>query len=286
MSNITILGLGAMGSRMAEKLLTAGHSLTVWNRTANKATALLELGATTAATPAAAVQEADVVISMVRDNKASESVWLGEHGALAAMPKHAIAIESSTLSPSWIKQLHTSAQQLGIELIEAPVAGSRSQVENAVLIYFLAGNHDAKTQVTPILKTMASNIHDCGSIGQAAAIKLAVNTLFGVQVALMAELVTMLIKQSNSTEQALEIIASTPVCSPAAALSAKAILNKQYAPMFPIELVEKDFFYALELAEAMGMKLPVSEATHELYQHAIHQGFGDSNINGVAQLFE
>ena len=105
MAKISVLGLGAMGSRMASNLLRAGHSVTVWNRTPDAAAALVTAGAKQAATPKEAASHADFVLTMVRDNEASRKVWLSDDGALAGMKKGAIAIESSTLTPSWTREI-------------------------------------------------------------------------------------------------------------------------------------------------------------------------------------
>ena len=121
MSNIAFLGLGAMGSRMAAHLIKAGHKLTVWNRTPKAAEALLAAGATWAKTPAEAARGADFVIAMVRDDAASRSVWCDPAtGALAAMQPGAIAIESSTLSVCWMRELGRLAQACRIGFVEAP----------------------------------------------------------------------------------------------------------------------------------------------------------------------
>ena len=123
MSEISVLGLGAMGSRMASNLLKAGHSVTVWNRTHDAATNLVATGAKRAATPKEAATGADFVIAMVRDNEASREVWLSsDGGALTGMKKGALAIESSTLTPSWTRELGGEAAQRGGRSSEAEVA--------------------------------------------------------------------------------------------------------------------------------------------------------------------
>ena len=122
MKNVAFLGLGAMGIRMAANILKAGHQVTVWNRTPSKAEELVINGAKLADTPRQAAQDADFIIAMVRDDNASKEVWLApDTGAFDSMKKGAIAIDSSTLSVSWVKELNQHASERNIPFIEAPV---------------------------------------------------------------------------------------------------------------------------------------------------------------------
>src|SRR5215472_15628606 len=118
---VALLGLGTMGHGMAANLLKAGFPLTVWNRTKTKAEPLVKAGANVADSPAQAAKNATVVIAMLADDTASRAAWLGPEGALAAMPSQSIAVECSTLSPDWIRELHSTASQRGVRMAEAPV---------------------------------------------------------------------------------------------------------------------------------------------------------------------
>ncbi|MEL6494802.1 MAG: NAD(P)-dependent oxidoreductase [Cyanobacteria bacterium J06623_7] len=286
MAEVTILGMGAMGSRMALSLIKAEHQVTVWNRHSDKTKKIVAVGAKVAATPRAAVQNADYVISMVRDDTASQAVWLGEMGALASMKPEAIAIASSTLTTAWVKELGQKFQQQGIAFIDAPVAGTRPQAEAAQLIYFVGGDPTICDRARPILQAMGSQIHYVGDIGSGMAIKLAVNSLFAVQVSAMAEIMQMMHHSGIDKARAREVIAATPICSPAAALAGQAIVAQKFAPLFPIELVEKDLNYSLAQSFKAKADLPLIVATQKIYQRAIERGYGEDNITGVAQLYQ
>ncbi|TAG74080.1 MAG: NAD(P)-dependent oxidoreductase, partial [Burkholderiales bacterium] len=175
MKKVAFLGLGAMGSRMAKRLLDSGAvSLSVWNRSPDAANAFATLGARVADTPASAASDADVVISMVTDDYAARNVWLAESGgALAAMKAGSIAIESSTVSPEWIQELHASTIVRNIHVIDAPVAGSRPQAEAGQLIFMLGGDERAIESVHDVLAPMASAVHVVGDVGKGATLKLA-----------------------------------------------------------------------------------------------------------------
>jgi 3-hydroxyisobutyrate dehydrogenase len=159
MSKVTVLGMGAMGSRMALSLLKAEHEVTVWNRNRHKTESLVQAGAKVADTPRTAVKNADFVISMVRDDEASKQVWLNsETGALLGLPKNAVAIESSTLTVAWIKELAQQFSDRQIAFLDAPVAGTLPQADAAQLIYFVGGDVEIFTKAQPILETMGGKL--------------------------------------------------------------------------------------------------------------------------------
>lgn len=283
MAKIAVLGLGAMGSRMAARLLAAGHELCVWNRDSARAEVLAEAGAEVAPTPAAAVRRAAVVIAMLRDDEASRRVWLDPStGALAAMPIAAVAIESSTLGIAWVRELAGHCRAQDKAFIDAPVAGSRDRAETGQLIYFVGGETAVVERVEPILLAMGSAVHHAGPAGSGAAVKLMVNALFGVQVAALAELLGCLRQLGVDPATALALLASTPVCSPAALRSGEAMLAGRFAPMFPIDLVRKDFGYVIE---AMGARAPLAAAAHGVFSEAVAQGLGAMNITAVSRLY-
>lgn len=286
MSKVTVLGMGAMGSRMALSLLKAGHQVTVWNRNLDKTESLVKAGAKVTDTPRTAVENAEFVISMVRDDEASKQVWLNsETGALLELPKNAVAIESSTLTVAWIKELAQQFKKQNLSFLDAPVAGTLPQADAAQLIYFVGGDVETFSKAQPILQTMGSAIHHAGIVGSGMTIKLAVNTLFGIQISALGELIGLMKGCGLDEAKAIEILTSTPVCSPAAKGAAAGILARNFAPLFPIELVEKDLSYAVNTVQVNGGKLPIAAATQQTFREAIQQGYGANNITGIAQLY-
>jgi len=286
MANITFMGVGAMGSRMALNLIRAGHNVCVWNRSADRSTPLIEAGASAANSSREAAKNADFVISMLRDNEASRRAWSeSNNGALAGMKAGAVAIECSTLTVEWVRELYQRCAEKNIALLDAPVAGSRPQAEAAQLIFFVGGDKTALEQAQPVLNSMGSTIHYAGSSAAGASVKLAINALFGIQLAAMAELIGFFRGAGLDASLAVDILAATPVCSPAAKLAAGAMLAGKFAPLFPIELVDKDFSYALASAEKGGTAVPMMQAAGNIYKKALAKGFGGDNITGVAKLY-
>jgi 3-hydroxyisobutyrate dehydrogenase len=285
MSKISFLGLGAMGSRMASNLLKAGHSVTVWNRTPYTATALVSAGATLVATPKEAATSADFVIAMLRDNDASREVWLSvDSGALTGMKTGAVAIESSTLTPSWTRELGGLAAERSVKFLEAPVVGSRPQAEAAKLIYYIGGDESTLKLAEPVLKAMGESIHFVGPIGSGALVKLATNALLGVQVTALAELIGLLRSAGADVAAAIKAISSTAAWSPAANNLSASMLTRNFAPQFPIELIEKDFGYAVDTASSPAA-VPTIAAARGVFQRAIESGLGEKNMTSVVLQF-
>ncbi|WP_186075035.1 NAD(P)-dependent oxidoreductase [Burkholderia gladioli] len=285
MAKISILGLGAMGSRMAANLIKAGHQVTVWNRSPQAAHALIEAGARAARTPKEAAGEADFVIAMVRDNDASRQVWLDpDTGAMAGLSADAIAIESSTLTAEWVRELGAQMAGSGRLLLEAPVVGSTPQADAAQLTYLVGGDAGTFARTEAVLKAMGSTIHHVGPLGAGALTKLATNTLLGIQVTVLAELIGMLKRADADVARVLEVVATTPVWSMAAGRLSGLMLAVNFAPQFPVELIEKDFGYTLQAAGS-DAAAPTIAAARGVFRKAIERGFGQDNMTGVVKLF-
>lgn len=285
MANVSVLGLGAMGSRMAANLIKAGHRVTVWNRSPQAVAALVGAGAKAAQTPREAAAGADFVVAMLRDNEASRQVWLdADTGALQGICSKAVAIESSTLTAEWIRDLGTQMSGRGVSLLEAPVVGSTPQAEAAQLIYFAGGDAVTFARTEPVLQAMGSAITHVGPLGYGALAKLSTNTLLGIHVTAIAELIGMLKHSNADVARVLEAVATTPVWSAVAARVSASMLAGNFAPQFPVELIEKDFGYTLQTAGS-DSSAPTIAASRNVFRAAVEQGLGKDNMTAVVKLF-
>jgi 3-hydroxyisobutyrate dehydrogenase-like beta-hydroxyacid dehydrogenase len=287
MKRIAVLGAGAMGARLVQNLLSADYLVVVYNRTADKVKPLVAKGAVYAATPKAAAEQADIVISMVSDDDVSRMVWLDpEIVAIRGFETGKIAIESSTLTVGWTQELAAALSSRGIAFLDAPVVGSRPQAEASKLVYLVGGEAETLSQVQPVLLAAGgASVYHVGATSQGMAMKLAVNALFGIQLAAMAETIGMLTKSGITAENAMACLEELPILSPAAKLAGNLMLSQNHAPLFPIELVEKDFRYVLQTAEALNAAMPAAEAVRDVYRGAISSGYSNDNITGIIQLF-
>ena len=282
---IAVLGLGAMGSRMAARLLAAGHELTVWNRTAVAAEALAAAGARVAATPRAAAAGQDIVIAMLRDDAAAGEVWLGAEGALAGMPPGAVGVECSTLSLPGVQALARAFDGAGRAFVDAPLAGSRPQAEAGTLIFLAGGAADVVDALRPVLMAMGGAVHHAGDTGAGCLAKLYVNAMFGAQLALTGEAVGLIRKAGVDPAPIIAAFGETPVASPAVKLAGPAMLGHAFPAAFPIDLVAKDFAMLARTAEGVSAPVPVSAELGRVFAAARDEGLGDLNITGIVRRY-
>jgi 3-hydroxyisobutyrate dehydrogenase len=281
--NVALLGLGTMGAGMAANLLKAGFPLSVYNRTAAKAEELTGLGARAASTPAEAAKGASVIISMLADDTASREVWLGKDGALSAAQKSATLIESSTVSPSWIAEFAKLAEQHGVNLLDAPVTGSRMQAEAGQLSFLVGGRDAALETAMPILEAMSKEIVHLGPVGSGAKMKLINNFLCGVQVASLAEGLVWIERSGLDREKALAVLKTGAPGSPLLGAISARMVSKAYAVNFLLKLMTKDLFYAQNEAAQYDVDLRTAEVARGLFEAAIAQGFGDQDMASVIE---
>ena len=280
---VSVLGLGAMGSRLAARLIDAGHAVTVWNRTPATADAIQ--GATAAGTARAAAAASDVVLSMVRDDEASRDVWDGPDGALAGLRPAALAVEMSTLTPERARQWGGAVAQRGGRPLDAPVVGTRPHVEAGVLTVLAGGDADALDDARPVLGAFAGSVHHVGPVGAGMAAKLAVNALFAVQAAAVAEALAGLAAEGFDLGDAAALLAQMPTASPAADRLGELMAEGATAPNFPVSLVAKDLGYGRAMVEAAGVESDVIAATERAFRRAQETGSGDLDIAAIARLY-
>ncbi|MEM1180329.1 MAG: NAD(P)-dependent oxidoreductase [Acidobacteriota bacterium] len=282
---VAFLGLGAMGSRMAQRLIGAGFQVTVYSRTADRAEPLREAGASVARTPREAAENARVVIAMVTDDAASRAVWLDpDTGALAALGDGDVAIDASTLTPDWARQLAQSTAEVGARLLDAPVVGTRPQADAGQLIFLVGGEADTYRRATPVLEVMGQHRH-AGPPGHGMAIKLAANAYFALQVAGLSEALGLAVKSGLDLSAAAQILGGLPTTSPALGGVIAQIEAGSYAPLFPVDLVAKDLDYVVTTGTRVDAPTPLSRATLECFKSIGGQGYGHENISAVARLF-
>jgi 3-hydroxyisobutyrate dehydrogenase len=282
---IALLGLGIMGTGMAGNWLKKGFALTVWNRTASRAAGLAEKGATVAATPRAAVADADVVVAMVAEDAASRDVWLGADGALAGMKPGAIAIESSTLTPDWIRELAAAAAAAGLRFLDSPVMGSRGAAADGKLTLFVGGEAETLAAARPALEAVGTIAAHLGPAGSGATWKLIGNMMGAVQVALIGEAVAMADAAGLDRDAVARLIANGGTGSPLVQMKMPRLLEHRYGDTdFALRLMLKDTRYGLALAEKLGTPLRLLPAASALYARADAEGHGEEDFAAVATV--
>ncbi|WP_242123612.1 NAD(P)-dependent oxidoreductase [Sphingobium sp. Sx8-8] len=280
---IAILGLGIMGMGMARRLLQAGDAVTVWNRSPARAASLVEAGARQAESPVDAATGADYVIAMVADNDASRSVWLGPQGALAAMARGKVAIDSSTLDPGWVETLAVEMKAAGVHFVEAPVTGSKVQAEGGTLRFFVGSDPESLALARPVLDSMGNGVTHLGPAGSGAVLKLANNVMAGIQVAAFAEALALVEAKGLDREQAANLLRNGAPGSPMVGLMADRMLARNYDPNFLIPLMAKDLGYGEALLASAGIRSGLAAAARARFLEAEQAGLGDRDIAAVVE---
>ena len=281
---VSVMGLGIMGAGMAGQLVAKGFDVTVWNRNPAKGVRFAKLGARVATTPADAANGADLVISMLAEDVASRGVWLGGEGALASMRAGAIAIESSTLTIDWVRELAAAAHSRGIGFLDAPVTGSKLQAESGSLAFLVGGPSDLLARARPAFEAMSGSIAHLGPVGSGATMKLINNFLCGVQVASLAEAMAMAERSGLDVRQAAAVLGAGSPGSPLVKMVAQRMLDRAYEPNFFVPLMAKDLAYAREAFGRAGFELKSAEVAREAFLAAERAGFGEKDIASIVEL--
>jgi len=280
---VAILGLGIMGSGMANRLLSSGFHVIVFNRSREKSLSLAKAGALVAESPKDAAARADVVLSMVADDNASRAVWLGANGALAGASAGSILIESSTLSVGWVKELSALASQHGCEFLDAPVTGTKPHAASGELFFMVGGPGAALEKVRGVLSVLGREVLHLGPVGSGALVKLINNFVCGVEAASFAEAIALVDRSGLDREKCLAVLENSALASPLIKRIVSSMKTNDYAPNFPLKLMTKDLGYAISEANSAGAQLKTAAPALEVFQHAAAEGLGDLDFSAVVK---
>jgi 3-hydroxyisobutyrate dehydrogenase len=283
MDRVALMGLGTIGRGMGGQILKAGFPLTVYNRTPERASELLKRGARLASSPKQAAKNADIIIAMVSDDGASRQVWLGEQGALSAAKPGAIAIECSTISPVWVRELAATAQEKGCHFLDAPVTGSKVHAGSGELLFLVGGDAAILECARHVLKVMSPNTIHLGPCGSGALIKLINNCVCGIQAASLAEALALIERSGLNRENALEILTDGAPGSPLLKIISSRMTTEEYAVNFALPLIQKDLSYAIEEARTHDLSFRTGAAASEWFAKAQERGWGERNFSSVVE---
>lgn len=278
---VAILGLGLMGTGMAGRLLSADFTLTVYNRTPEKAAPLAKAGAKVAGSPREAAASSDVVLSMVADDDASRGVWLGEKGALAGAASGTVLIESSTLTVGWIKELAVAAAQHGCELLDAPVTGTKPHAASGELRFLVGGSAAALETARPVLSVLGQEIVHLGPTGSGALMKLINNFVCGVQLASLAEAVSLIGAGGLDRDKALAVLTTGAPASPLVKTASARATSGDPTVNFFLRLMAKDISYAMAEGAARGVPMQTAASALAVFKNAIAAGRGEMDLSEI-----
>jgi len=268
-AKIGFIGLGKMGHGMAGRMLDAGFDVALWNRNPAKADALISRGARRAATPAEAARAADAIVSMVADDEASRAVWLGADGVAMAANAGAVAIECSTVSHQHALDLAAALRARGLIYIDCPVTGLPDAAARGELTLLIGAEPSDLDTARPYLAPLGRTIRHFGPVGTGTVYKLINNLMGAIQIAGIAEGIA--IAEQAGLDMALvrEAIVGSVVASPQVLRHAPRMIDRDFAnATFTAALRHKDARYAIELAKALRLELPLSRAAVASYARA------------------
>jgi 3-hydroxyisobutyrate dehydrogenase len=281
---VAFLGLGNMGQGMAARLLTGGHTLTVYNRTATRAAPLMALGARVAESPSDAAQGADVIVGMTANDESSRALWLGAEGALAAKNSpDALCIECSTLSHDWVLELAAQVQTRGFRYVDAPVTGLPDAAASGTLTLLVGAEPENLDAARPILTSLATRVLHFGPVGQGTVYKLMINLMGAVQIGAAAEGLALAQNAGLDLKQVADAIGSGQAASPQVVRNVRRFVAGDHATNvnFTPALRLKDIEYGLRLARRLGASHEFGAAAERLYRRALELGFAGDNESRI-----
>ncbi len=283
MENLGFVGLGVMGSRMVKRLLVAGHAVTGYNRTKPKAQWLLDSGMKWADTPRAVAEKTDIVFSMVANTTALRAVTGGQDGIVMGLGTGKIYVDMSTVSPAAIRELAQQVEARGARMLDAPVSGSVSTLEEGKLSFMVAGDQQALARVDPILKDIGPKVTYVGSSGLAVSMKVATNLSLAVQMLAFSEGVLLAEKSGITRETAVEVLLNSVIASPMVKYRGPFVLRMPDEAWFDVNMMQKDLLLALEMGRDLDVPLPTTAITNEMLTAARALGLEKKDF---AALFE
>lgn len=284
MERIAVLGLGIMGGGMAANWLRKGYPTAVWNRTRAKAEALTKEGAIVAATPAEAAKDADFIVAMVADDAASREVWLGKDGALAAAKPGATIIESSTLTPGWVRELAAAAAAKGLGFIDAPVTGSKQAAAEGQLTFLVGGEAAAVDKARPVLAAVGKGTQHLGPVAAGSTWKLINNMMVAIEIAGLAETMALAAKAGLDAKLVASLVETSGFFSGVIKGKLPRMVERNYAaPDFSLGLMLKDVRYVADMAKRLGIDLKLAPAAGVLLADAEREGLGGEDVAAVAE---
>ncbi|MED6125469.1 Glyoxylate/succinic semialdehyde reductase 2, chloroplastic [Stylosanthes scabra] len=283
---VGFLGIGIMGSPMAQNLLKAGVDLTVWNRTKSKCEPLISLGAKYMSSPEEVAASCDLTFAMLADPHSAVDVACGNHGAANGMAPGKGYVDVSTVDVDTSKLISQHIKATGALFLEAPVSGSKKPAEDGQLIFLTAGDRNLYETVAPLLDIMGKSKFYLGDVGNGAAMKLVVNMIMGSMMASFSEGLLLSQKVGLDPKVLVEVVSQGAISAPMYSMKGPSMIQSVYPTAFPLKHQQKDLRLALGLAESVSQATPIAAAANELYKVAKSHGLSDEDFSAVIEALK
>ena len=263
MANLGYIGLGAMGSRMADRLLSKGHTVTGYNRTKAKAQALLDKGMQWGESPRAVAAAADVIFVMVTDTKALQAVVDGPDGLLAGLGPGKVVVDMSTVSPDASRAVSEQVRARGAAMVDCPISGSVSTLEAGKVTMMVGGDKQTYEKVHPLLLDIGPKATWVGPNGMAVSMKIALNLCIGVQLLAFSETILLAEKSGIDRQTAIDVFMSSVLASPMLQYRGPFAMGLPKEAWFDVNMMQKDTSYALDMGKQLGVALPTAAIANQ-----------------------
>ncbi len=283
MGNLGYIGLGVMGGRMADRLLTKGHRVTGYNRTRAKAQWVIDRGVVWADSPRAVAAAADVTFVMVANSAALEAVADGPDGFVAGLGPGKVVVDMSTVSPALSREIAGKVRGKGAAMVDAPVSGSVSTLEAGKLSIMVGGERATFDRVKPLLEDIGPKVTYVGANGLAVSMKIAANLSLAVQMLAFSEGVLLAEKSGIARETAVDVLIHSVIGSPMVQYRGPFVLKMPDEAWFNVNMMQKDLQLALEMGRRLEVPLPTSAAANEWLTAARAMGLGEQDFAAVFQ---
>ena len=283
MAKLGFVGLGVMGSEMANRLLSKGHSVTGFNRTRSKAEWLIKKGMKWADTPRAVVAESDVIFSMVTNSAALGAVMSGPDGMIAATTPGKLFVDISTVSPTFSREISAKIREKGGDLVDAPVSGSVITLQEGKLSVMVGGRKETFEKVKPLLLDIGPKVTYVGDNGLALVMKIGTNLSLAVQMLAFCEGVLLAEKSGIAREVAVDVLTHSVIASPMVQYRGPFVLGQPAEAWFNVNMMQKDMLLALELGRQLDVPMPTTAVTNEFLTAARGMGLVEKDF---AVMFE
>jgi len=271
-TRLGFVGVGYMGQPIARRLLESGFKLTAYDRDRNKAEELIRYGGAVAKSVSELSSACNVVLSCLPSDRAVLDIYGGPDGVFAHANPGSVVIDMSTVFPETSQEVSRLGQERGVEVLDVTISGSTPAAENGLLTLFGGGDKERFDSAESIFRVIAKKYFYLGPNGSGATMKLVVNTLLGIGMQAIAEAVALGEKAGLDRNRLLDVLSQTAVVAPAHAGKLERAMRSDYSPQFPIRLMNKDFGLILNLAAAVGARMPAAGAAFEINARQSDEG--------------
>jgi len=281
---IGFIGLGIMGKPMAGHLVKAGHTVTVWNRTASKAADLVKAGARQAASPKDVAAQCDITIVMVADTPDVRQVVMGANGVLEGARRGSVVVDMSTISPVATREIAKALAERGVEMLDAPVSGGEKGAIEATLSIMAGGKPEIFERALPVFQQLGKNIVHIGDHGAGQVTKACNQLVLSLTILGVAEAIHLARKAGVDPAKVRSALLGGFAQSRVLELHGQRMLDENYAPGFRTRLYHKDMGIVTETGRALGMPLLGAGLAAQLYQIAMNEGLAEMDYSVLAKV--